>query len=173
MVKAIKRRDEALGIVSLSFWHGNNPMSSRKNILMVWMMRIVKCSFGSECILFFGYAAAALQALHSRKWGQRMFFEAASGGEQGVCARFGPAAPPFLIAEKWPAPLRRRRLALLERRSFLIETTFSDTGIFRLMEAARDKDTGLPCIMLRPFTGTGARPHPQPGSAWRPRCPGK
>lgn len=36
--------------------------------------------------------------------------------------------------------LRRRRLALLERRSFLVETTFSGTGIFRLMEAVRNKD---------------------------------
>ena len=68
------------------------------------------------------------------------FFEAASGGKQGVCARFRPAAPPFLIPEKWPAPLRRRRLALLERRSFLVETTLSGTGIFRLMEAVRNKD---------------------------------
>ena len=33
--------------------------------------------------------------------------------------------------------LRRRRLALLERRSFLVETTLSGTGIFRLMEAVR------------------------------------
>ena len=33
--------------------------------------------------------------------------------------------------------LRRRRLALLERRSFLVETTLSGTGIFRLMKAVR------------------------------------
>ena len=33
--------------------------------------------------------------------------------------------------------LRRRRLALLERRSFVVETTLSGTGIFRLMEAVR------------------------------------
>ena len=33
--------------------------------------------------------------------------------------------------------LRRRRLAFLERRSFLVETTLSGTGIFRLMEAVR------------------------------------
>ena len=33
--------------------------------------------------------------------------------------------------------LRRRRFSLLERRSFLVETTLSGTGIFRLMEAVR------------------------------------
>ena len=36
--------------------------------------------------------------------------------------------------------LRRRRLAIAGRRSFLVETTFSGTGIFRLMEAVRNKD---------------------------------
>ena len=36
--------------------------------------------------------------------------------------------------------LRRRRLALLERRSFLVETTLSGTGIFRLMEAVRKQE---------------------------------
>lgn len=33
--------------------------------------------------------------------------------------------------------LRQRRRALLERQSFLVETTLSGAGIFRLMEAAR------------------------------------
>ena len=53
---------------------------------------------------------------------------------------------PDAIAREMPCgeaareALRRRRLSLLERRSFLVETTFSGTGIFRLMEAARNKD---------------------------------
>ena len=36
--------------------------------------------------------------------------------------------------------LRRRRLAYLDGRSFLVETTFSGSGIFRLMEAVRNRD---------------------------------
>ena len=58
-------------------------------------------------------------------------------GPAHVFLRRHPAAPPFLIPEKWPAPLQRRRLALLERRSFLVDTILSGTGIFRLMEAVR------------------------------------
>ena len=47
--------------------------------------------------IFFGQAVATRQALHSRKSGQRMFspahvFDAAFDGEQGVGARFRPAA---------------------------------------------------------------------------------
>ena len=43
-------------------------------------------------LMILGQAAAALQALQSRKSGQRIFFEAASHGEQGVASGLRPAA---------------------------------------------------------------------------------
>ncbi len=44
--------------------------------------------------------------------------------------------------------LRRRRRALGEKRSYLVETTLAGAGILRHMEAARSEATGLSCTIF-------------------------